>query len=94
MPHFVVPHQEMTGLWTRYMRGIRALGFSFVPKDHLMLHVNHRCPFTGNPWATATFLDESLNKQLKKALRLRHQSTFERLAFVKVQETINRHLGR
>ena len=59
----------------------KALGLE-LPKDHLMVHLTHRAVALGNPWRYTTFLDESLNKELKRVLRLCHQATFESTAFV------------
>ena len=62
----------------------KALGL-VLPKDHLMAHLTHRAVALGNPWRYTTFLDESLNKELKRVLRLCHQATFESTAFVKAE---------
>ena len=60
------------------------------PKHHLMFHINHRSPYFGNPWFYTTFLDEGLNKNLKKMLRNCHQMTFETLALCRAPEMLGR----
>ena len=62
----------------------------YTPKHHLMTHVNARARYQGNPWSYHTFIDESLNKGLKKCLRLCHQATFERMAFARVTTVVTR----
>ena len=49
-----------------------------------MCHVSDRAKLQGNPWFYTTFYDESLNKELKKVLRLCHQANFESLGLQKV----------
>ena len=61
-----------------------------VPKTHLMAHLILRTPNLGNPTLYQTFLDESLNKTLKQALRLCHQRRFEHLALLKLNEALRR----
>jgi hypothetical protein len=62
----------------------------WTPKHHLMSHINQRAGFHGNPWRYTTFLDESLNKDLKQCLRLCHPCNFEAMAFVKVEAVLAR----
>ena len=81
--------QEATMTWVHHLNLIAPFDI-FLPKHHLMLHVNHRAILQGNPWMYTTFLDESLNKELKKCLRLCHQSTFEDTAFVRVDQVLKR----
>ena len=83
----------MVDAWTRHMVIIREFDL-FIPKHHLMVHVNDRAPFHGNPWKYTTFLDESLNKDLKKCLRLCHQANFEAMAFTKVEAVMLRGVKR
>ncbi len=59
-----------------------------------MVHVTDRAGFLGNPWRYTTFVDESLNKDLKRVLRLYHQATFERMALVKVAAALERSAKR
>ena len=66
----------------------KALGLA-LPEDHLMVHPTHRAVALGNPWRYTTFLDESLNKELKRVLRLCHQATFESTAFVKAEAHVS-----
>ena len=62
-----------------------------TPKFHLMYNVFLRMGEQGNPIRYQTFVDEGLNKTLKSVLRLCHQSAFERMALVKMAETLRRH---
>ncbi len=81
--------QELCDTWLRHMTLIRQIDVTlYTPKHHLMIHVLHRADLQGNPWFYHTFLDESMNKELKKVLRLCHQSTFETTGLYKV----SRHL--
>lgn len=62
----------------------------YVPKHHLMVHLNHRAAWQGNPTLGATFQDEALNKVLKAVLRNCPQSTFEVMAISKMREALSR----
>lgn len=62
----------------------------YTPKFHLMFHLILRTADQGNPVFYATFLDESLNSTLKKALSLGHQANFERLGLMTMDETLRR----
>ncbi len=92
--------KEICDAWTRHCRLIKEIDPDlFVPKHHLMLHCNDRIVLQGNPWSYTTFLDESMNKELKRVLRLCHQATFETTAMVKlghhldgVAKRMRRHL--
>ncbi len=76
--------QTAVDLWNRHIQLMKTLDENLlVPKHHLMIHANDRAVHQGNPWSHTTFLDESLNKELKKVLRLCHQATFETTAMVK-----------
>ena len=81
--------QRMTDLWCRYMALTADLGLE-TPKAHLMFHVNNRAEFQGNPWAYNCFLDQGLNKVLKKRLRNCHQANFEWLALHKAQAVLKK----
>jgi hypothetical protein len=59
-----------------------------------MVHVNDRAAFHGNPWTYTTFLDGSLNKELKTCLRFCHQSNFEHMAFMTMQAVLARGMKR
>ena len=73
--------------WVRFVRLTEAWGCS-TPEAHLVVHLACWALVQGNPVLCSTFLDESLNKTLKRCLRLCHQSNFEPMAFCKVQEAI------
>jgi hypothetical protein len=85
--------KELLDKWKRHLSLIRDLGV-FTPKHHLMLHMILRAPFFGNPWSHHTFLDESLNKQLKAVCRLCHQLTFDSTVLIKMCHTMLRHAKR
>jgi hypothetical protein len=86
-------HKAMVDLWAKYMKLVEDLGID-VPKAHLMVHVNHRARAQGNPWRYTTFLDESLNKELKRVLRLCHQANFETLAMAKLSAVLDKSSKR
>lgn len=75
--------------WKKHMRLINEL-VDHVPKHHLMSHIVARSASLGNPWFHTTFLDESLNKELKRSLRFAHQLNFESTAFAKLGATLER----
>ena len=81
--------QEMVDLIVRYIVVSAPLGIE-IPKLHMLLHINHRAAYQGNPWYLATWEDEGLNRQLKLALRLCHQCTFERQGLAKMAEILKR----
>ena len=81
--------EELVDVWGRHMRLMQDFDVH-LPKHHLMVHVTHRARLQGNPWRYTTFLDESLNKELKKVLRLCHQANFETMAMVKLAATLDR----
>ena len=70
-------------MWLRFMELTLEFGVE-TPKTHLMCHVSDRARSHGNPWLYTTFYDESLNKELKKVLRLVHQANFEAIGLQKV----------
>ena len=77
--------------WKRFVALSESLEFEMqLPKCHLMAHAILRASFHGNPWKYHTFLDESDNSLLKKALRFCHQSNFEALAFCKFDSFMSR----
>ena len=79
----------MLDLWKKHMAIMREFT-EFVPKHHLMYHAILRADVHGNPWLGNTFLDESLNKELKACCRLCHQATFECTVLVKISEVLKR----
>ena len=78
----------MTDMWAKFVHKSELIG-TRIPKTHLMVHVNHRARRQGNPWRYTTFLDESLNKELKKVLRNCNQANFETLAMFKIRAVLS-----
>ena len=64
-----------------------------LPKNHLLYHIVWRSEWQGNPWTYTCFWDESLNKSLKKCLRLCHQANFERRAFTRIAHILSNSFG-
>ena len=85
----VAEQHRMLSMWKQYMAIMRPYE-SDTPKAHLAYHMILRTPVHGNPWMDHTFLDESLNKQLKQCCRMSHQVTFEQSVICKLQEILNR----
>ena len=85
--------KELTELWCRHMVLAKELGL-LLPKHHLMLHLTVRSLRHGSPWRHTTFVDEAINKDLKRVLRLCHQATFEQMAFVKVEAHLRARAAR
>ena len=80
---------ELLDLWKRFCSLAEDLDIS-TPKVHLMYHLILRSADHGNPWRYHTFLDEGLNRKLKRTLRLCHQATFESMALVKINDLLAR----
>ncbi len=85
--------QAMFDLWNTFIHRSSGVGLE-IPKTHLMSHVNLRSKKHGNPWRYTTFLDESLNKDLKRVLRNCHQANFEVLAMFKLSSVLDRSAKR
>ena len=85
----VIQAQHGLDLWKQTMIMSAELEFE-MPKSHMMFHMLVRAQFLGNPLRYQTFLDESLNKTMKRVLRLCHQANFERSALLKLTETLSR----
>ena len=60
----------------------------FVPKHHVIFHPLHHTMEKGNPWYYGSWLDESLNKQLKNACKHASQATFESTLLFKMRENL------
>ena len=86
--------QEMLDQFKMHVAIFRKLGGSEIPKHHLMLHMLIMIKWHGNPLAYSTWLDESLNKDLKKTLRNCHQHCFEPTAFAKMNDVLERRVKR
>ena len=84
---------ELLDLWKRFCSVAEDLEL-FTPKVHLMYHLILRSAEHGNPWRYHTFLDEGLNRVLKRTLRLCHQCAFESLALIKINDLLRRHGGQ
>ena len=82
-------HRRMVEIWGRYVALTEPWNIN-TPKVHLMFELHHRAPWFGNPWWYHTFLDEGLNKVLKRVLRLCHQRNFEWLAMLKAKAALRR----
>ena len=89
----LLEQQSLLDIWKRFMKVVEPLEM-YTPKFHLMYHLVRRLAFQGNALLYQTFVDESLNKTLKKVLRLCHQCAFERMALVKLAEALSRPLVR
>ena len=77
--------------WKTYIGIVRPVfEDDFSPKHHMMFHLLLRCARQGKPALYYNFMDESLNKDLKKILRNVHQVAFERLGLLKAREYLKR----
>ena len=76
--------QEMMDTYKRHVVLARRLSYNLIPKHHLMFHLLARAASQGNPRFYSTWLDESLNRDLKLVLRNVSQCAFERLALAKM----------
>ena len=60
----------------------------YLPKHHLIVHPILESLEKGNPWFYAAWLDESLNKDLKRACKDASQLTFEYVVLNKMREIL------
>ena len=60
----------------------------FVPKHHVIFHALQQTMEKGNPWFYSSWLNESLNKQLKHACKDLSQATFETTLLIKMREIL------
>ncbi len=81
--------QRLLDQWKRFVRLTADYDLN-IPKTHLVFHLILRMGYQGNPWFYHTFVDESLNKTLKKVLRWCQQSTFEAMCLAKASELLRR----
>ena len=81
--------QPWLDMWKRCVHLSTQLGIT-LPKTQLLLHCILRARWLGNPTLHGTFLDESLNSNLKNALRLCHQHRFEVLGLAKINSLFAR----
>jgi hypothetical protein len=88
LPTHVV--QTSFDLYSKYCLLTEGVAALELPKRHLVCHLLAKLPQMGNPQQYADWLDESLNKDLKKACRTVSQSTFERFLLLRFQETLRR----
>ena len=65
----------------RHLRLAREAGVQVLPKHHLFAHVLLKTRLYGNPKYYATFLDESLNRQLASVARSAYAAVWERRIF-------------
>ena len=94
-PPVVPAHQlqEMLEAYLRHLALARRLGYHLLPKHHLMFHLLARAAVQGNPRLYGTWLDESLNHELKLCLRNVHQCAFESLGLAKMQVWLDMPAG-
>ena len=81
--------QHLLDTWKQWMVFAEEVE-AVTPKSHLMYHLILKAPFMGNPLRYQVFADESLNRVLRDALRLCHQSRFEVMGILKMQEILRR----
>jgi hypothetical protein len=88
--------QKCFDLWAKFVNSARLVPEMDIdiPKSHLMIHVNNRSEWHGNPWRYTTFLDESLNKEFKRVLRNCHQCNFENLAMFKLSHVLEKSTNK
>ena len=80
--------EELIDIWKAVLKTVSG-GFLDEPKTHMILHMILRSRDLGNPRFYSAFLDESLNKTLKRSLKLVHQSCFETMGYVKTQHVLD-----
>ena len=63
--------------WKMFCAATSGMEALHTPKRHAMGHMICSTPLKGNPRCYSNWLDESLNRLLKKACRQLSQATFE-----------------
>ena len=62
------------------------MGDMQIPKKHSVVHMLARIPYSGNPKDYASWMDESLNKDLRNACRKTTAfQNFERNLYIKMR---------
>jgi hypothetical protein len=80
--------QQSFDLWKRYCALTTDVPDVQTPKRHVVVHLLGNIPVMGNPHRYANWLDESLNKDLKKCCRTVSQATFEPFCFSECENTL------
>ena len=78
--------------YSRHMALMKAYEV-FTPKHHLIWHMLKKIDYQGNPNIYATWLDESLNKTLKKACKDTSQITFETSMLMRMRRIMRDFVG-
>ena len=65
----------------------------FTPKHHIIFHMLKKMDYQGNPALYATWLDESLNKMLKKSCKETSQMTFEITILMRMRRVLKDAVG-
>ena len=60
----------------------------FIPKFHILIHAICDTHFKGNPAYYSSWLDESLNKVLKRCCRWASQAAFDETTLFKMKKTL------
>lgn len=81
--------QSCFDFWKRFCSLTEDVPDVQVPKRHIMVHLLSKIHFFGNPRRYANWLDESLNKELKKCCRTVSQSTFEPFLLLRMREVLS-----
>ncbi len=71
--------------WKRFCALTDDLPDVQIPKRHIVVHLLQSIPFLGNPHRYANWLDESLNKDLKRCCRTVSQATFETFLLLRMR---------
>ena len=87
MPDHAVQHS--LDLWKRFLVLTDDIEVLHTPKRHLIAHMIQTIPLLGNPRMYANWLDESLNKVLKKACHEISQATFEQSLLIRMPDILD-----
>ena len=85
--------QLMLDSWNDFANRTEGMTSMHIPKRHLTAHLIARVPWFGNTRRYGNWVDESLNRKLKAATRLVHQSTFEPLTLLRFRATLRKMRG-
>jgi len=87
-----IPMDKQRGLFEVYSTHVAIMEEYevFTPKHHLMFHLLKKIDYQGNPTYYATWLDEGLNKVLKKTCRDTSAMTFEKPILSRMRRILHR----
>ena len=78
----------------RFLKSSELCGIPFVPKFHHLVHLVWDTQETGDVKITATYFDESLNKELGSVCGLAYESVFHARVLLYMREVLKKTRAR